>query len=341
MRIRYEFIFVIAFLGLLLSQSLSAGALAANFASFPLRDPLISAVTDFRLWMGDRVFHDVLVGKNGWLVYATTRSMDQFQNVHPLSDEELANYEKSLLEFNDIVQANGARLLFVTAPYKNTVYPENVPVEIQPIGRVSHLDQIINLVSRTPIPVLDLRPALFAAKRDAQIYYSTDTHWNDLGGFAAYRAILHALQPTFPQLTPHPLSDYTVSMQPPKIMDLSFIMGSASLDEERVQLRPQFKTATRSDSLVLPSGRQINFARNKDSSLPVALFFHDSYLYTLMPFLSEHFSRTFYVDMQAGNDMLPRAWVEQIQPDVVVIVLNEHFLDFLPKLLTNGRVLDP
>ena len=56
-----------------------------------------------------------------------------------------------------------------------------------------------------------------------------------------------------------------------------------------------------------------------------------------MPFLSEHFSQTFYVDMMAGNDMLPNAWVEQIQPDVVVIVLNEHFLDILPQLLERGR----
>ena len=341
MRIRYELLFVFLFLGLLFSQSLSADALATNFASFPLSDKLIASVTDFRLQMGDRVYHDVLVGQNEWLVYATTRSIDQYQNIRPLSDDELSNYEKSLLDFYDIVQANGAHLLFVAAPYKNTVYPENVPAEIQPIGKMSHLDQIVDLVGHTLVPVLDLRPALFAAKRDAQTYYSTDTHWNDLGGFAAYQAILHALQPTFPQLTPHPLSDYKVFMQPPKIMDLSFIMGSAKFGEERVQLRPQFKIASQSDSLVLPSGRQITFAINKNTDLPVALFFHDSYLYTLMPFLSEHFSRTFYVDMQAGNEMLPRAWVEQIQPDVVVIVLNEHFLDFLPKLLTTGRVLDP
>jgi hypothetical protein len=91
--------------------------------------------------------------------------------------------------------------------------------------------------------------------------------------------------------------------------------------------------------MTLPSGRHITFARNQSPDLPVALFFHDSFLYSVMPFLSEHFSRTFYVDMQAGNDMLPHAWVEQVQPDVVIIVLNEHFLDFLPELLAKGRVV--
>ena len=122
-------------------------------------------------------------------------------------------------------------------------------------------------------------------------------------------------------------------MQPPKVMDLSFIIGDSSLAEERVQLQSLFKQVSHSNSMVLPSGRQITFSRIKNSDMPVALFFHDSFLYSVMPFLSEHFSMTFYVDMMAGNDMLPHAWVEQIQPDVVVIVLNEHFIDILPQLL--------
>jgi hypothetical protein len=129
-------------------------------------------------------------------------------------------------------------------------------------------------------------------------------------------------------------------VQSPKIMDLSSIIGSANHAEERVQLQPLFKETAQSDAMTLPSGRHITFARAKNNDLPVALFFHDSFLYTVMPFLSEHFSRTFYVDMQAGNDMLPRAWVEQLQPDMVVIVLNEHFLDLLPELLLKGRVAD-
>lgn len=338
---RYSIFFVLIFLALLLVQVFPlAQTLASRFDSFPARDKMVNFVTESRLWMGDRVFHDVIVGADGWLVYATDRGMDKFQNARPLSEAELADYEKSLLDFQAIVETNGAYLLFVAAPYKNTVYPEFVPAEIQPIGQVSRLDQILELLARHPsIQTLDLRPALLAAKQDAQIYYSTDTHWNDLGGLAAYQAIIESLQPTFPQLVPRQISDFRVSMQSPKVMDLSFIMGSASLAEERVQLTPLFKETSRADSMILPSGRHVTFARNKNPDLPVALFFHDSFLYTVMPFLSEHFSRTFYVDMQAGNDMLPRAWVEQVQPDVVVIVLNEHFLDLLPELLARGRVV--
>ena len=217
---------------------------SSGFESFPSREQLISSVTWIRLKLGDRVFHDVLVGPNNWLVYATDRGMDKYQNVQPLTEAELKDYENSLIHFETLVKANGAHLLFVAAPYKNTIYPEYVPTEISQIGKTSRLDQILVLLEQHPsLHVLDLRPTMRQAKQSGQIYYSTDTHWNDLGGFVAYQAILGALQVDFPQLSPHPLSDFKITMQAPKIMDLSFIIGNSSLAEERVQLQSLFKQA--------------------------------------------------------------------------------------------------
>ncbi len=339
MRNNYSFAFIAVFLGLLLAQAFPLGpTLSSRFDSFPARDRLVTSVTEFRLWMGDRVFNNVLVGADGWLVYATDLSMDKFQNVRPMSEAELAAYEKSLLEFQSLVEAYGGQLLFVAAPYKNTIYPEFVPAGIQRIGHSSRLDQIVDRLNRRPsLRVLDLRPSLLEARQEAQIYYTTDTHWNDLGSFFAYQAIIQSLQPSFPELSPRPLSDFKLTAQAPRVLDLGGIIGSVSLTEERVALQPRFKRTARLETMILPSGRHLTFARGENSDLPVALFLHDSFLYSLMQYLSEHFSRTYYVDVLAGNDMLPPSWVEQLQPDVVVIVLNEHFLDILPHLLEKGR----
>ena len=335
---RYSSFFIVLFLGLLLAQSFPLSqTLPSQFESFPAHDNFLSAVTEFRLALGDRVFHDTLVGPDNWLVYATDRGMDKYQNVRPLTAVQLDEYAERLTAFQSLVEANGGQLLLVAAPYKNTVYPENVPAGIQPIGNVSQLDQILDRLKTSSIPVLDLRPALFAAKENGHIYYATDSHWNDLGGLAAYQAIIQALQPSFPDLSPHPLSDFEITYQEPKQLDLSYIIGSTSLKEKRVQLIPLFKQTARFDSMILPSGRHVTFARTPNPDLPSALFFHDSFLYSVMPFLSEHFSRTYYVDMLAGDHVLPPAWVEQLQPDIVVIVLNEHFLDILPELISEGR----
>jgi hypothetical protein len=339
MRNPYNKLFVLLFLGLLIVQVLPPGqTISSGFSSFPIRDRLISFVTGLRLKAGDRVFHDVLIGKNQWLVYATDRGMDKYQDVNSLTNSELQSFDASLREFSAFVQKNGAKLYFVTAPYKNSIYPEFVPEEIQKIGNVSRYDQILNIASsQQSMQILDLRFALLEAKKSYQVYYSTDTHWNDLGGYFAYQTIINKMKIEFPALTPHPISDFNISMQPPKIMDLSFIIGDTRLAEQRVQLEFKFPHSAKTDTLVLPSGRQINISHNVNRDLPVALFLHDSFLYSLIPFLSEHFGTAYFVDLMAGNSMLPREWVEKIQPDVVVIVVNEHFLDILPQLLDKGR----
>ncbi len=40
---------------------------------------------------------------------------------------------------------------------------------------------------------LELRPALRAAKREGVEYFPGDTHWNDLGAYHGYRAIMRRL----------------------------------------------------------------------------------------------------------------------------------------------------
>ena len=102
MRFRYEFLFVFVFLSLLITQAFPLGlTVSSGFETFQSREQLISSVTWIRLKLGDRVFHDVLVGPNNWLVYATDRGMDKYQNVQPLTEAELKDYENSLINFED------------------------------------------------------------------------------------------------------------------------------------------------------------------------------------------------------------------------------------------------
>ena len=86
MRSRYEFLFVFVFLCLLITQANPLRlTVSSEFESFQSREQLISYVTWIRLKLGDRVFNDVLVGPNNWLVFSTDRGMDKYQNVQPLT----------------------------------------------------------------------------------------------------------------------------------------------------------------------------------------------------------------------------------------------------------------
>ncbi|MFN8387050.1 MAG: hypothetical protein U0X92_11595 [Anaerolineales bacterium] len=64
------------------------------------------------------------------------------------------------------------------------------------------MDQVIAyLRANGKQQVIDLRPALLTAKSERQVYYATDTHWNDYGAYIAYSAIMNELRKTDPKIS--------------------------------------------------------------------------------------------------------------------------------------------
>jgi len=52
------------------------------------------------------------------------------------------------------------------------------------------------------VEVLDLRPVLRKAGEREPVFYKIDTHWNLMGGFIAYEAVLSKLSGQIPGLVP-------------------------------------------------------------------------------------------------------------------------------------------
>ncbi|HRQ31863.1 MAG TPA: hypothetical protein PLM89_02020, partial [Anaerolineales bacterium] len=202
MKERYSLAFIVVFLGMLLIP-LRTLALDPNTIeeSFYPRGRLIALVSNLRLALGDRVFPKVIVGEDDWLVYTAEGDIEDYQKVELFSDDELANFQANLDALSESYAQRGIKLLIVVSPNKNTIYPERVPDQIPVFGTTSKLDQAVNyLQANGKTQIIDLRPALLAAKAERQIYYATDTHWNDYGAYIAYSAIMEELNKTNPNL---------------------------------------------------------------------------------------------------------------------------------------------
>jgi alginate O-acetyltransferase complex protein AlgJ len=331
----YPFFFIIAFFGLLLLpvRDLNLDPRTID-QSFYGRERLITAVTDFRVLIGDRVFPKVLVGKDHWLVFTAENSIDDYQNDIPLTKKKLSEIQRGLDAVTAHFEEQGITLLVVVAPNKNTIYPELVPPEIPVIGNESRLDQIIDyLKQHGRTGILDLRPALLAAKRERQVYYATDTHWNDYGVFVAYQQIIDALQPDYPELKAHLLSDYRLVPPEGGNLDLANNIGSSLLTEMKVQLTPNFVSDVSFKELSLDNGRTITFSFNPDPSLPKAIVYHDSFFFRMIPILSENFSRVIYIPHYTGGGIWNLSWVEEEKPDVVIVEFTERYIQDIPRLV--------
>lgn len=141
---------------------------------------------------------NVLVGRDGWLYYKGDdgRAFDRdFRRTTQPSAAETAAIADGIARRVRFLQDIGVAYLLAVVPDKHTIYPEHVPPQLQPLSDVSPLDALLaTLPPEIRAHVLDLRPALLEARKQQQVYWRTDSHWNRLGAWVGGRAIVAALR---------------------------------------------------------------------------------------------------------------------------------------------------
>jgi alginate O-acetyltransferase complex protein AlgJ len=282
----------------------------------------------------------VVVGKDSWLFLSQDgpdrNILEEHRAVTPLPEEKMRRIMEDLEARRDWLAERGIPYLAVVAPNKNTVYPEMLPGGFERVNENSHLDQLLTYIRRnSTLDVIDLRPALFAEKKRHQVFYATDSHWNARGGYAAYRVIMKALARYFPDMSPVAREKYAEVVYRGLPGDLAFMLG---LQEQLPEKRLLFVTSHKARGV---NSREPNIAQYfqppqasaiKGSSLPRAVFFHDSFFWELMPFLAEHFSHADYLWMNPQTETEPRFFNKELilkeKPDIVVDEFTERY--FVP-----------
>ena len=198
----YPFIFAVTFLGILIVPNLKPDISIDTFEkSFLGHDLLIEDFNTLRLRLGDRVFPNVIIGKDGWLFYTADRSIDDYQGTNAYHVRELEDYQKRFDALFGQLQQKGILLVMVIAPDKSTIYPEYMPDQIIKIGSKSRLDQFVDYMHKYgKTPVIDLRLDLIEASKTEQMYYKTDTHWDPNAQYIAYKNIISVLSQHYPEL---------------------------------------------------------------------------------------------------------------------------------------------
>lgn len=131
----------------------------------------------------------VIQGRDGWLFYAD----DMTAKCHPV--QPLASTIAGLQALRAAVESSGRRFVLVIAPDKSTVYPQYLPASYpdQQCARQASSafwSQVTNQAG-----ALDLRAGIQALARTAPVYYSQDTHWDDLGALYMLRSVVEAIAP--------------------------------------------------------------------------------------------------------------------------------------------------
>ena len=126
---------------------------------------------------------DLLIGRDRWAFYAREGNFENHMGLAPLTAAQLTEWQGLSRTPSRSALHKGCKFLFVIAPDKETIYPEQLPDAIRRALRRDRLGQLLAHLraAGSPVNVLPLHDALRAAKSEGLVYFPQDTHWNGRG----------------------------------------------------------------------------------------------------------------------------------------------------------------
>jgi hypothetical protein len=278
---------------------------------------------------GEVAEHDedkVVEGKDGWLflVRDTNHVMDQHTGRLRFSQRDLEDWRHVLETRITWLARREIPYFFLVPPNTHSVYPEYLPDDVVTVAERPVL-QLIEYLREHGSKARLIYPLeeLVAHKQNDLVYIKTDTHWNELGAFIAYKRLMREIAEVAT------VRDIEWEQLFVSRNDLPGDLGG--------KLRPE-RTSTQvfvdvmgwqahyaKDNRVRVTGRRIEYTCSLAPDV-TCLVHGDSYSEKLLPVLAESFGRTVFCQMPSLDYQV----VQEVRPDVVIGVQNERFLLEVP-----------
>lgn len=262
---------------------------------------------------------DVIRGKSGFLFYRAT--VENYKGLTRFSAEELETVWNCLNEFFEPLEEQGIQCLLFIAPDKEQVLSEYMPESIRRISEISRGDQLAaRLKEQADFPILYPKPELTALAQTQPIYFLTDTHWNDLGGYYAAQLVKGAFSGTVPNLeTP----SYSYYPEPGK--DLAKMLGLSDKLQEPLTVLVDWDDGIKTRKTQTIDYGTVQRFKSDTPGKKKLLIIGDSFSEYLLRSAIHDYSEVLFVTY--GE--LYRIDLEAEAPDAVIVMLVERNLPFL------------
>ena len=295
---------------------------------FGLRRMFLHLGSRLRWILGLKISPTVLFGKNGWLYLGLHDNViEQFRGIDVFSRDELVSWVQRMVSRRDWLRERGIPFILVVAPNKHTIYPEYLPIRVGNVLGKTPLDQLAEYIAaHTDLDFVDLREPLMAAKKEHRVFYKTDSHWNNMGGFVGYEEIMKHVRGYFPDVKSLTLNDFSIvegMMYDGGLTQMINLKGK--IGETWPFFSPKFSSHILSDKETGEKGtsERVDIETDLDD-MPKALIFADSFMIAMRPYFAETFHRVVIVPHK-GLTFDP-ALIEKEKPDIVIYEVVERLL---------------
>lgn len=299
---------------------------------FYQRATIIELYTALNTWLEQKATGKItnekaFIGKDDWIFLKAENSVANFQNATLFSHDELIAIEHAIEARKKWLEQYGIAYYVFIAPDKNRVYPEYYPdgiFKVNNIGRVEQLQEFLD--KREKVHILYPYQELLNHKNEGLLYWKTDTHWNEHGGFIGYTVLMNAINRDFPDITPLKKDDFTLKEEAHLEGDVLSVLYPVKkqdvLNRYRDVLYTRFTPKQEYDFIFIKNEGTSGIITSSPHKYKV-LVFRDSFTIALLPYLSQTFGDVEYIwshNMNAYAD-----YIVEKKPDIVIFEMVERY----------------
>lgn len=296
----------------------------------------------------------LLTGREGWSYYVGDSGLDELKRDSYLSDGEVLNLSTTVRQRAEACDRKGISYLFVVVPDKQSVYPEFLPPGYLNANRPSRLDKVCEVVGRDPYlsqHFLSLSPVMRQNENQkVTSYFKTDSHWNALGAYYGYQAVMARFKALGVPVSSVKFSQFTtVSGFSGDLNGFSGVLNLAQPKDEYVQF-PGHEEKVALSGFWRPGERETKLQGWQSSYVAVnpiapeqksALVLCDSFGDLLVDYLGQTFQKVIVVhgrDSATLEDTIKRVHPDVVIDEIVQRLLNVEWDEEVRKVRLDGAV---
>ncbi len=301
--------------------------------NFNLRDNLIKFhnLFEYYIFNVSPAPNEVVVGKDGW--FYSKNCVTNFKGANLFTRKELEEYRQEIIKRSQWSCKNGIKYYLVIVPSKMSIYPEHLPDHIVKVSEITRYDQVISLNNNADVNIIDVKENILNHKNDGyDLYQRTDDHWNDIGAYYGYEAIMRRLSVDFPGLSPIPIDDFKIATEEHSGNMTKMLNLEKSHPEIFLKLESKNKIygyQGKKRNYPIPYGIadwDYEIVRKNDSGKKLkCLVIRDSFSMLLVKYFQEHFRKTIFIHNQWKGQIDENIILNE-KPDIIINIMVETFI---------------
>jgi hypothetical protein len=268
----------------------------------------------------------VLFGKDGWYFLGDSynKVYSKSLGINTTTEIEIDSTVTRVLEMKRFCDSLNIKFYYFVPPNSHTICSEYLPVKPN-FKNKRDLDKIIAKLSGK-VTLIDVRNELFAEKKKQKIYYKTDSHWNNAGGFIGTKKLIATIKKDFPLVTNLNRTDFYLKEIINEQMDLTTMLNEKVIEKDYLyKLKEKIKYKVTHDTI-----NKVAYMTVENSKKPYnCLLFRDSYAGCMVPFIDPSFGKTTYI----SSPIFDKNKVIKEKPDFVIFEIVERNVLFSGKSL--------